>query len=152
MTHHSSLPATVALVGSPPALQPAAEALTLFGVSFAERAPGEALAGGPRVVIISSADGTLAAELAASGQALVIRVPAGSEDAGPALDLLTGPAAWPIGPAPYATVAIGVAGARNAALLTVAILALDDERLRAQWDAFRAGQTAAVLDQPPFHA
>lgn len=156
MTHRSSPRAPVALVGATPALlaalRPAAETLAGFGVPFAERTPGEALAGGPRAVIVASADGTLAAELASGGEAPVIRVPVGSEGAGPALDLLTGPAAWPAGPASHATVAIGEAGARNAALLVVSILALDDERLRAQWDAFRADQTAAVLNQPLFRA
>ena len=46
---------------------------------------------------------------------------------------------------PVATFAIGVAGAKNAALLAVAILALQDERLRAALEAFRAEQTAQVL-------
>lgn len=146
----------VALVGPTPALlaalRPAAETLAGFGVSFAECAPGEALAGEPRAVIVASVDGTLPAALASGGQAPVIRVPVAGDDAGPALDLLTGPTAWPPGPASYATVAIGDAGARNAALLVVSILALEDVRLRAQWDAFRAGQTAAVLNQPPFRA
>jgi len=46
---------------------------------------------------------------------------------------------------PVATVAIGKAGARNAALLAVQILALSDPRLRRRLLAYRASQTAQVL-------
>jgi 5-(carboxyamino)imidazole ribonucleotide mutase len=45
---------------------------------------------------------------------------------------------------PVATFAIGEAGAANAALFAVALLALSDERLRAQLEAFRAAQTATA--------
>lgn len=45
---------------------------------------------------------------------------------------------------PVATFAIGVAGAANAALFAVAMLALHDERLRQALDAFRQRQTAAA--------
>lgn len=44
---------------------------------------------------------------------------------------------------PVATVAID--GAKNAALIAVSILALQDEALAARLEAFRAEQTAAVL-------
>lgn len=46
---------------------------------------------------------------------------------------------------PVASLAIGKAGATNAALLAVAILANADEGLRGKLDAFRAEQTARVL-------
>lgn len=46
---------------------------------------------------------------------------------------------------PVATLAIGEAGAKNAGLLAVSILALHDEQLRAALDRFRTHQTAAVL-------
>ena len=46
---------------------------------------------------------------------------------------------------PVATVAIGKAGARNAALLAVQILALSDSRLRRRLLAYRARQTAQVI-------
>ena len=49
---------------------------------------------------------------------------------------------------PVATLAIGVAGATNAALLAAAILANGDEKIRAAVDAFRAAQTDKVLAQP----
>lgn len=47
------------------------------------------------------------------------------------------------GGVPVATTAIN--GARNAALIAVSILALQDETLAAKLDAFRAAQTADVL-------
>jgi hypothetical protein len=49
----------------------------------------------------------------------------------------------------FATVAIGEAGAKNAALLAVSILALTDARLHEAWLAFRAEQTALVMNQGP---
>jgi len=45
---------------------------------------------------------------------------------------------------PVATFAIGAAGAANAALFAVAMLACDDGALRVKLDAFRAAQTAAA--------
>jgi len=46
---------------------------------------------------------------------------------------------------PSATFAIGEAGAKNAALFAIAMLANDDAALRAKLDAFRAAQTAKVM-------
>jgi 5-(carboxyamino)imidazole ribonucleotide mutase len=46
---------------------------------------------------------------------------------------------------PVGTLAIGAAGARNAALLAASILALNDSELRVKVEAFRAKQTADVL-------
>lgn len=46
---------------------------------------------------------------------------------------------------PVGTVAIGPAGAKNAALLAISILALGDADLRRALEAFRARQTADVL-------
>ena len=52
---------------------------------------------------------------------------------------------------PVATFAIGNAGAANAALFAVAMLAVNDARLRLQLDTFRAAQTAAAeaMTLPP---
>ena len=52
---------------------------------------------------------------------------------------------------PVATFAIGAAGAANAALFAVAMLATSDERLRTQLDAYRARQTEAAraMTLPP---
>jgi 5-(carboxyamino)imidazole ribonucleotide mutase len=49
---------------------------------------------------------------------------------------------------PVATFAIGTAGARNAALFAVAILANESAEIRLALDAFRMAQTAAVLNKP----
>jgi len=56
------------------------------------------------------------------------------------LSIVQMPAGIPVG-----TLAIGAAGAKNAALLAIAILALHDETLRAALAAFREKQTAEVL-------
>jgi 5-(carboxyamino)imidazole ribonucleotide mutase len=55
------------------------------------------------------------------------------------LSIVQMPAGIPVG-----TLAIGEAGATNAALLAAAVLALSDKRLAARLDAHRAVQTAGV--------
>lgn len=59
------------------------------------------------------------------------------------LSIVQMPAGIPVG-----TLAIGEAGATNAALLAAAVLALSDARLAARLDAFRAEQTGKVADIP----
>ncbi len=59
------------------------------------------------------------------------------------LSIVQMPAGIPVG-----TLAIGKAGAINAALLAAAVLALADPALAARLDAWRATQTAAVADRP----
>jgi 5-(carboxyamino)imidazole ribonucleotide mutase len=49
---------------------------------------------------------------------------------------------------PVGTLAIGRAGAINAALLAAAILALSDPALAVRLDAWRAAQTASVPEAP----
>lgn len=49
---------------------------------------------------------------------------------------------------PVGTLAIGEAGAVNAALMATAILALSDEALALRLDAYRAAQTEAVSESP----
>jgi 5-(carboxyamino)imidazole ribonucleotide mutase len=56
------------------------------------------------------------------------------------LSIVQMPAGIPVG-----TLAIGVAGAKNAALLAASILALQDSAVSARLDAFRAKQTDQVL-------
>ena len=63
------------------------------------------------------------------------------------IDSLLSIAQMPSG-VPVATFAIGAAGARNAALFAAAILANELPAVRAALDAFRAAQTAAVLNKP----
>jgi len=59
------------------------------------------------------------------------------------LSIVQMPAGIPVG-----TLAIGKAGAVNAALLAVAVLALNDAALAAKLDQWRAKQTASVADVP----
>jgi 5-(carboxyamino)imidazole ribonucleotide mutase len=59
------------------------------------------------------------------------------------LSIVQMPAGVPVG-----TLAIGDAGAVNAALLAAAILATSDPAVAARLDAFRAEQTASVPTEP----
>ena len=59
------------------------------------------------------------------------------------LSIVQMPAGIPVG-----TLAIGRAGAVNAALLAAAVLALSDSALARRLDSFRAAQTAKVADAP----
>ncbi len=59
------------------------------------------------------------------------------------LSIVQMPAGVPVG-----TLAIGTAGATNAALLAAAILALEDPGLATRYAAWRAEQTAAVPEVP----
>jgi 5-(carboxyamino)imidazole ribonucleotide mutase len=62
------------------------------------------------------------------------------------MDSLLSIAQMPAG-VPVGTLAIGTAGATNAALLAASILALSDEKIRKKIEAFRKRQTDAVLTQ-----
>lgn len=53
---------------------------------------------------------------------------------------------------PVGTLAIGKPGAKNAALLAVAILAISDDNLRVALDKFRAEQTETIANMPPLVA
>ncbi len=66
------------------------------------------------------------------------------------LDALLSTVQMPSG-IPVGTLAIGKAGAKNAALLAVAIMSLSDEALRRRYLAFREAQTKTVLatELPP---
>ena len=59
------------------------------------------------------------------------------------LSIVQMPAGVPVG-----TLAIGRAGAVNAALLAAAVLALSDEALAGRLDAWRAAQSASVAERP----
>ena len=63
------------------------------------------------------------------------------------LDSLLSIAQMP-GGIPVATFAIGEAGAKNAALFAVSLLAADDEKLARKLAAFRSAQTKTVLKNP----
>ena len=49
---------------------------------------------------------------------------------------------------PVATMAIGAAGAANAALMAAGILALNDPALAARLDAWRDALSASIPDEP----
>jgi 5-(carboxyamino)imidazole ribonucleotide mutase len=95
-------------------------------------------------VIIAGAGGAahLAGVIAAHTWLPVLGVPIQSKLQG--LDSLLSTAQMP-GGIPVGTLAIGDAGAKNAALLAAAILALSDETIRKKLEEFRRNQSASVL-------
>jgi 5-(carboxyamino)imidazole ribonucleotide mutase len=95
-------------------------------------------------VIIAGAGGAahLAGVIAAHTWLPVLGVPIQSKLQG--LDSLLSIAQMP-GGIPVGTLAIGEAGAKNAALLAAAILATSDETIRQKLEAFRKNQSEAVL-------
>ncbi len=107
--------------------------------AFAETAAGRGLR-----AIIAGAGGAahLPGMLAAKTTVPVLGVPVASKHLS-GLDSLYSIVQMPKG-VPVATFAIGAAGAANAALFAVAMLAAHDDRLRAQLDTFRNEQTAAA--------
>ena len=76
----------------------------------------------------------------------VLGVPLASSDLS-GLDALLSTVQMP-GGIPVATLALGKAGAKNAALFAAATLALEDARLRERLLAFRERQSAAVPETP----
>lgn len=98
--------------------------------------------------IIAGAGGAahLPGMLAAKTTLPVLGVPVQSKTLN-GLDSLLSIVQMPAG-VPVATFAIGVAGATNAALTAAAILARGDAKVDAALKAYRARQTAAVLEQP----
>ena len=98
-------------------------------------------------VIIAGAGGAahLPGMLAAHTWLPVLGVPVQSH-ALHGMDSLLSIAQMPAG-IPVGTLAIGTAGATNAALLAASILATTDEKVRKKLEAFRKRQTDAVLTQ-----
>ncbi len=99
-------------------------------------------------VIIAGAGGAahLPGMAAAMTRVPVLGVPIQSRTLN-GVDSLLSIAQMPAG-IPVGTLAIGDAGAKNAALLAAAILANEDAALADRLDAWRAAQSAAVADQP----
>ncbi len=137
-------------------LKAAAEILTEFGVPFeaqvisAHRMPDDMFAyaqsalGRGLTAIIAGAGGAahLPGMLAAKTTVPVLGVPVASRHL-QGVDSLHSIVQMPKG-IPVATFAIGSAGAANAALFAVAMLAGADPALQAQLQAFRARQTEAA--------
>jgi len=134
-------------------MQTAALVLAEFGVAYearvvsAHRMPDElyayaaaAQARGLRAIIAGAGGAAhLPGMLAAKTLVPVLGVPVASRHL-QGLDSLYSIVQMPRG-IPVATFAIGEAGAANAALFALAMLAADDAALRAKLDAFRARQT-----------
>ena len=134
-------------------LRAATDILSEFGISFearvvaAHRMPDDMFAYAEAAVprglkaIIAGAGGAahLPGMLAAKTTVPVLGVPVASRHL-QGVDSLHSIVQMPKG-IPVATFAIGVAGAANAALFAVAMLANEDAALRAQLDAYRARQT-----------
>ncbi|WP_448254263.1 5-(carboxyamino)imidazole ribonucleotide mutase [Ottowia oryzae] len=137
-------------------MQHAVQILTQFGVPHearvvsAHRMPDDMFAYAESAVqrglraIIAGAGGAahLPGMLAAKTVVPVLGVPVASRHL-QGVDSLHSIVQMPKG-VPVATFAIGQAGAANAALFAVAMLASTDDALRAQLEAFRAEQTAAA--------
>ena len=139
-----------------PTMQAAAKVLKDFGVPFearvvsAHRTPdlmfeyAEASRARGLRAIIAGAGGAahLPGMIAAKTTVPVLGVPVQSK-ALSGKDSLLSIVQMPKG-IPVATFAIGEAGAANAGLFAVALLAVDNPRLRTQLDTFRAQQTEAA--------
>lgn len=112
-------------------------------VSFAQGAAQAGLR-----VIIAGAGGAahLPGMIAAMTRVPVLGVPVQSK-ALSGMDSLLSIVQMPAG-VPVGTLAIGAAGATNAGLMAVAMLATTDAALAEQLDAWRAEQTAGVADDP----
>ena len=137
-------------------MQHAVQILQEFGISFdarvvsAHRMPddmfayAESAAGRGMKCIIAGAGGAahLPGMLAAKTVVPVLGVPVASKHLS-GVDSLHSIVQMPKG-VPVATFAIGAAGAANAALFAVAMLANEDPALREKLEAFRAQQTAAA--------
>ena len=144
-----------------PIMKACAETLKSFGVPYeakvlsAHRTPDAALdyasmaAGRGIKVLIGAAGGAahLAGVLAAKTELPVLAVPMPSKHL-QGLDSLLSTVQMPKG-IPVATFAIGEAGAANAALFAVAILAVTDKAMAKKLHDFRAKQTEAVLKAAP---
>lgn len=140
-----------------PIMKACAETLKSFGVPYeakvlsAHRTPDAALDYASMAddrglkVLIGAAGGAahLAGVLAAKTELPVLAVPMPSKHL-QGLDSLLAMVQMP-GGIPVATFAIGEAGATNAALFAVAMLALSDKELAKKLSEFRARQTEKVL-------
>lgn len=153
-------PQVIVLMGSASdwdVMQHASETLTRFGVAHecralsAHRTPAAVMelvsnaeANGTDVIIAAAGGAAhLAGVVAAHTLLPVLGVPMGSVLNG--LDSLLSTVQMPAG-IPVGTLAIGKAGATNAALLAVAIIARKNPELREKLQAFRIEQTEKVLN------
>ena len=142
-------------------MQAAAKILDEFGVAYeakalsahrtpqavSEWASGAAARGMKAIIAAAGGAAHLAGVVAAHTTLPVLGVPMPSKHL-QGLDSLLSTVQMPKG-IPVATFAIGEAGAANAALFAVAMLALSDTGLAAKLDEFRRKQTESVLKAAP---
>jgi 5-(carboxyamino)imidazole ribonucleotide mutase len=108
---------------------------------------GQASSRGIKVIIAGAGGAAHLPGMAAAMTTLpVLGVPVESK-ALKGLDSLLSIAQMPAG-IPVGTLAIGEAGAKNAALLAISILALEDKKLSSKLAQYRALQTASVAKKP----
>jgi len=142
-------------------MKAAAKMLEDFGVAYearamsahrtphaaAEWAAGAAKRGVKAIIAAAGGAAHLAGVVAAHTTLPVLGVPMPSKHL-QGLDSLLSTVQMPKG-IPVATFAIGEAGAANAALFAVALLALSDAGMASKLEDFRRRQTEAVLKAPP---
>jgi len=142
-------------------MKAAAKVLEEFGVPYeakamsahrtphavAEWASGASKNGKKAIIAAAGGAAHLAGVVAAHTTLPVLGVPMPSKHL-QGLDSLLSTVQMPKG-IPVATFAIGEAGAANAALFAVALLALSDKTLAGKLDEFRRKQTEAVLKAAP---
>jgi 5-(carboxyamino)imidazole ribonucleotide mutase len=143
-----------------PTMEEAAKMLEEFGITYetevvsAHRTPDKMMKyantakdRGLRLIIAGAGGAAhLPGMVAAKTTLPVLGVPVKSR-ALDGLDSLLSIAQMPAG-IPVATFAIGVAGAKNAALFAASVLALEDETLASKLERFRSAQTKTVLNNP----
>jgi len=112
----------------------------------AEFAQNAAESGFKVIIAAAGMAAHLAGALAAKTTLPVIGVPLISGSCLEGVDALLSTMQMPPG-VPVATVAIGKAGAKNAAVLAVQILALTDENLREKLAKFKANQKKKVIEK-----
>lgn len=141
-----------------PTMQSCIDQLKAFGVDpivrilSAHRTPQAAMEfaanasdNGIKVIIAAAGMAAhLAGAMAAHSQLPIIGVPMQAKEGPCGLDALLSTVQMPPG-MPVASMAIGKAGAKNAAVFAVQILALADTELAKRLSAFRKAQTEAVL-------
>jgi 5-(carboxyamino)imidazole ribonucleotide mutase len=142
-------------------MKAAAKMLEEFGIAYdakamsahrtpkqvADWAEGAAQRGLKAIIAAAGGAAHLAGVVAAHTTLPVLGVPMPSKHL-QGLDSLLSTVQMPKG-IPVATFAIGEAGAANAALFAVALLALEDKNMAKKLEAFRAKQTEAVLKAAP---
>jgi phosphoribosylaminoimidazole carboxylase PurE protein len=143
-----------------PVMQSCIEQLKDFGIApivriiSAHRTPDiaadfadSAIENGIKVIIAAAGMAAhLAGALAAKTILPVIGVPLAASQGPAGLDALLSTAQMPPG-VPVATMAIGKAGAKNAAIFAVEILALNDQAIAAKLAEFRKAQSQKVIQK-----